>query len=438
MANITFPVTLNKEIEYPINLEKEKFYPVYLAPSTDPISVRSYGTETNAETGETALSEVESGWGNDPLSDMIWIGKDIDFLEFGFFGGQRYEISSLAFEDGRTDFQNIFAATYEDTKDGPTLLEETEFTDLSTFPFIINTSIRLPEGITEFPGITLEAPFNMRSPESSWTCRVVIPKTVTSFRIVGTPEPVLVFEEGGGNDSNNNNDFDPTWASGKNEIKINENLAVYHSSLNSEKGTVEIYLLDHTDKPTLYFDGDLDCRIKLIVNSTLFSKLCEEWGFEDEETANENNLYKFTVRDVSGFETKVAETFGTGSLDIAVNPLEVSKIDDILNAPILEVVSAEYGYDETASQNCFTGTLRFFSNNSSQVKYITFKYFENGTVQAESFILNGTTKIGLTNVSSQLVITVKSLEDGNGNNEMTVSFQNATATSIVNDGSIGR
>lgn len=403
MNYLHFPINNNKDLIWPIPPENEQMFP-----TVDPSSwfeLRCYDSE-NSEL-------YSSNWGDpsDPLTDAIWIGKDVDRVEFACYNDQsvKHQLASLAFENGRKNFQNIFACQYEISNDDSHVIvdnSEVEFTELFHLPFGINTSVRIPEGVSEFPGITLEAPIGLPASTDSWTCRVVLPKTVTTFEItVGST----------GSYPNDKNLIQVTPSSDPEEF----------FSLTSEKGTVEIYLLDHKTLPEIQFPDShgRDFNLKFFFNEETFNQLLQD--FPDEETANAYGYYKLKIKDVSGFETKVAEALGTSSLDIKVDPLENTDITEIINTPSLGILDCQKDYDDELSQSFITGTLVVRANNLAQNKYIDFKRYDTGTMTAEYYTLIDSIKVGVEDVSSKLRITVASASDS-GNDEITFSFNGAS------------
>jgi hypothetical protein len=411
MAMKRFPIDNNKDLFYPFDAEKEGLYPVWVGSNFFPL--RGYdSSHTEVGTG---------GWGPDSLNDSLWIGKDVDSVKIGILKSDStsFQISSLAFENGRRDFKNIFVSLYEEGEGGSsdyTILDErelSEFTELSDdtiprFPFNINTSIRIPEGVSTFPGVTLEAPFDLKSYGlDSWTCRVILPKTVDNFTLLGGE------------------------ASSTNQIAVSHGRGNSDEffDLNSDKGTVEIYLLDHTSPPNYTRSGnDILFNVKIFVNETVFKQL----GFESEEKANSNGVYLAKIKTGSGFSAKVAEALGTSSLDIEVNPLENSQIDDIFNIPSLEVLSYYRKYDEDLGKSVFIGTIKVLSNDQNQVKYIDFTRSSSDDgpgpiISAKYYALVDNVKVGNENVSSYL--SVKDSDD----KETTFSFRGASVTSGIID-----
>lgn len=424
MATKYFPIDNNKDLFYPFDAEKEGLYPIWTEHNFFPL--RGYDS-SHLEIGQ-------EGWGSDSLSDSLWIGKNVDSIKLGILNSDStsFQMSSLAFENGRQDFKNIFVSLYEEgeggggggnTKSSPTksgtesvssnytILEEHELSGATCFPFYINTSIRIPEGVSTFPGVTLEAPFDLESYGlDSWTCRVVLPKTVDHFALFGGQ------------------------ASSLNDI------AVHHSvnsdeffDLNSDKGTVEIYLLDHTSPPAIdRRDSDILFNVKIFINEALYKQL----NYESEEEANSNGIYVVKTKTMSGFSAKVAESLGTSSLDVEVNPLKNSQIDDIFNIPTLEVLSYYNEYDENLGRNILNGTIKVLSNDQNQVKYIDFtrSSLNDGPgpiASAKYYALVDNVKVGNENVSSYL--SVKDGLDDQGFFETTFSFRGASVTSGIMD-----
>ena len=367
-------------------------------------------------------------------------------MELGLNAGAEYsQISSLAFENGRKNFQNIFVCAYEGeageggggggvikgggtksggTKsasnpsgipDGCSIIEgsETELSDLNYLPFRINTSVKIPEGVSTFPGITLEAPFDLgANATDSWTCRVVLPKTVTSFSLYGS------YSSSSGADDTNQIVVCPSYDPSES------------FSLNSDKGTIEVYMLDHTSLPELDLGNyDTYFNAKFFVNETVFNEL----NFESEEEANSYGFY-LKAKKISGFEAKVAEALGTSSLDIEVNPLENSKIDEVFSIPTLEVLSYYDIYDEDLGEYVIIGTIKVLSNDQNQVKYIDFTRSESNDgpgpiTSAKYYALVDNVKVGNENVSSYL--SIKDGQNEQGDYETTFSFRGASATSGI-------
>ena len=426
MAIKYFPIDNNKDLFYPFDAEKEGLYPVWAGFNFFPL--RGYdSSHTEVGTG---------GWGPDSLNDCLWIGKDVDSVKLGFFNDNSatFQMSSLAFENGRRDFRNIFISLYEEgeggggsegggggtTKSSPTksgaesgytILEEMELINPDYLPFAINTSIRLPEGVSTFPGVTLEAPFDFGSYGlDSWTCRVILPKTVDNFTLLGG------------------------HASESNQIAVNDNSnSGEFFNLNSDNGTVEIYLLDHTSLPNVTRSGnDILFNVKIFINEALYNQL----DFESEEEANSNGFYVAKTKTMSGFSAKVAESLGTSSLDVEVNPLKNSQIDDIFNIPSLEVLSYCNEYDENLGGRVLTGTIKVLSSDQNQVKYIDFTRSSSNDgpgpiISAKYYALVGNVKVGNENVSSYL--SVKDGLDDQGFFETTFSFRGASVTSGMLD-----
>ena len=406
-----FPISNNKELTYPINPEKEGLFLTKYNSSW--FELRCYNSQNN--------QVYSSNWGdsNDSTSDTIWIGKDVDFVEFARYNGDsqlqvKHQITSLAFEDGRTDFQNIFDCRYEISGNNHSILDgsEVEFTDLEYFPFRINTSVKIPEGVSEFPGITLEAPFDLPVSHDNWTCRVVLPKTVESFAVYG---------------SNSSS----TLANDKNLIWINPSSnSEEYFSLNSEKGTVEIYLLDHEELPEINIDGDIDCNLKFILNDSTFKRLLENWE-TTEEGANEQGYYSLKIYEKSGLETKIAETVDT----LKPTSVGLSEISDIFNAPLLEIlnIEGETGLGQEGQPNYMSrieGSAKIINLQTDEVKYLFFNY-QSGSIEATLVVDPNDPNTQEEDVSSE--VTIDPLYEIYGQPYYpTISFRDASGTSICN------
>ena len=410
MAEKYFPLENNKDLKYPIIAEENQLYPSYYVDSSTQIfKIPCYVYSNNQN------SEVQSGWSWAGHSEnTIWIGKDVEFLEFGLFQQQsvRHEMTSVAFEDGRTDFQNIFVCNYFLDGYHPTAVEgtETEFTDLDNFPFRINTSIKIPEGVSEFPGITLQAPYDLSSENADvWVCRVVLPKTVESFTIFGSSNPDVI-------------------ATDKNYIQINPGSNNDYFNLNSNKGTVLIYLLNHEELPEINTDGYISCNLKFILNESTFKGLCNNNRWTESE-ANEQGFYSLKIYEKSGLETKIAETVDT----LKPASLSLSEVDDIFFAPLLEIldIRGTSHFGEEGQPNYMArieGSAKITNLQTDEVRYLFFDY-QGGSIEATLVVDPNDPNTQEEDVSSE--VTIDPLYEIYGQPYYTtVSFRGASGTSI--------
>ena len=364
MASINFPIVNNKEIEYPVKPDMKTVFPIYY--SKDSLSVAAYNPQT------TPVSKAAEGWDSDVSKDTIWIGKDVKSFTFKYIDNvqsARHEIASISFEDGRTDLSNIFFMGYHE--DGVYIVDDEdtkeELTELSAFPFRINTSVRLPKEMTDFPGITLEAPYNYQGNE--WSCDVVLGNPYfTGFVIHGGSASGMAENSG--------------------EIRINDGGDKFFS-LDSENGTVNIYFpnitldtLDERNSNSTVFVNlitkySIHCNLRFFLVDEVYEDLKSREYWTDSE-ANAAGYYKLETHKMTGLESKVKDVMAEENIP----EVTLADIDEMIDAPLIEILSIgpARSYD---GLNPFEieGVFSVTDSTTFEVKYVHFVY-SRGTMTA--------------------------------------------------------
>lgn len=363
MASINFPIVNNKEIEYPLKPDMKTVFPIYYG--GDSLKVAAYDPKS------TPVSKVADGWSYDVSKDTIWIGKDVESFTFKYIDNVqsvRHEIASIAFEDGRTDLSNIFFMGYHEDGNDEVDDEEhkEEFSDMLAFPFRVNTSVRLPKEMTDFPGITLEAPYNYQGNE--WSCDVVLGNPYfTGFVVHGGSASGMSGDSG--------------------VIRINDGGDKFFS-LNSEHGTVNIYfpnitletLNNQNSGPEVFVNYinkfDIHCNLRFFLNDDVFEGLKEYELWTDSE-ANEAGYYKLEAQRMTGLEAKVKDVIANEN----ITEVTSADIDEMLGAPLIDILDISAMSYDGLNPFKIKGAFSVTDQETFEVKYVDFTY-EGGTMTA--------------------------------------------------------
>lgn len=365
MASINFPVNNNREIEFPSKPDMKGVFPVYYDGSYLPVGGYTFqGLGANL-----SVVKADDGWSSDTGKDTIWIGKDVESFEFRFSTKEsvRHELTSVAFEDGRTDYSNIFTACYSDPSDSSTYEDDSryELSDATEFPFRINRSIRLPKTISGFPGIILEAPYDFNG--DSWTCDVVIADPDFNGCTINGGRFGSYISGIAGQDSSNT-------------ILINEGFNDQIFSLNSDKGTVNIYLPNVTSysfKDNLVIDNSVQCNLRFFLADEVYEDLKSHESWTDSE-ANEAGYYKLETHKMTGLEAKVKDVMADSKEDIP--EVTLADINEMVDAPLISILEIRGEYGQVSSETGMAGitnvqgVFSFSEQDSDDTKYVSFIY----------------------------------------------------------------
>lgn len=371
MASINFPVNNNREIEFPSKPDMKGVFPVYYDGSYLPVG----GYMFQGLGANLSVVKADDGWSSDTDKDTIWIGKDVESFEFRFStkASVRHELTSVAFEDGRTDYSNIFTACYSDPSDSSTYEDDSryELSDATEFPFRINRSIRLPKTISGFPGIILEAPYDFNG--DSWTCDVVIADPdFNGCTIKGGRFGSYISGIAGQDNSN--------------IILINEGFNDQIFSLNSDKGTVNIYLPNVTSysfTDNLVIDSSVQCNLRFFLADEVYEDLKSHENWTDSE-ANEAGYYKLDIHKMTGLEAKVKDVIINN--ETSTDEMSIPEIKEMMSAPVLVIEDisgvAYMGVEgEINYLHEIQGSFSISLNGSDDWKYVAFQY-RNGEMTA--------------------------------------------------------
>ena len=366
MATINFPIANNKEIEYLIKPDKKTVFPVHY--SADSLEVGSYDTTQT----DPIAKRKSRGWSSDIKTDTVWIGKDKVHLDFMFKSNENvaFEIASIAFEDGRTDFSNIFKNDYHMDGNRVVVDETTEFKDLSYLPFLINTSVRLPKTTTDFPGITLEAPYNYTG--DKWSCNVVLSNPYfTGFVIHGGSASEMSVDSG--------------------IIQINDSDGNFFS-LNSENGTVNVYFpnitldtLGERDSDSTVFLShitkySIHCNLRFFLVDEVYEDLKSRESWTDSE-ANEQGFFNLEAKKVTNLESKILDVLSeNGGASAEITEMTSTDIDDVMSAPLIEILGIGARSYDGLNPFQISGIFSVTDSTTFEAKYVNFVW--QGTMTA--------------------------------------------------------
>ena len=202
--NIVFPME-NVENKNVFNGPPVSLHPVYIDASSE--APGQNGPTDNTVIPEFYWDSSNSEWNASGFGVLknIWLGKDIIGMPIYCFedDGSHPELASLAFQDG-FDLSKVEVAPII----GDVVTWDNRFfLDAGNPPpFYITDSIKLPEGVTTFPGVNLCSPLEFASsfntnyeysgyPETwydgngaltSYRTRVYLPSTVTELEMIDT------------------------------------------------------------------------------------------------------------------------------------------------------------------------------------------------------------------------------------------------------------
>lgn len=267
---INFPVENSQRINVFNNPDPDPIYPLYSSTAQ-----QTPGAFT--EVSCASWNSSENAWETYPALETMWVGKDAgksgennNGIPLFIDRGDTYlaEMASMAFQDGG-DLSNVIIIPIISEPNEEPVYDNDAVAPLSEFgllPLNITNSIKLPEGLTAFPGITLCSPVNFANssntdheysgyPETwydengalnAWKVRVYLPSTITAFNI----------EDSG---------LGPSGSNAGSTFGIPEYLQYIHyedntsslsnstfkNLLRSENSSIEFYCFNHTEVPVI-------------------------------------------------------------------------------------------------------------------------------------------------------------------------------------------
>ena len=309
MADIKFPQVNTKVVRFPVKSEILGAYPVFSSNVIIPTGFAIGGSNTEY-----------FKWGN---FNQVWVGKDkseVEFWLYNYNGPQEnapanYEMQSLAFEDGRKNFNDVYVRYGQENSSNHRFIIDSSdsVSDITSFPVVITKSLRLAEGMTTFPQFRLSYTFDsetdMDSDPEARIIRVVIPSTITEFTIQGMDMLSDTFE-------------------GNNMLILGVGASFSKSlnEFNDGKNIVEIYCLKHTELPAINFEGNINCTVKLYIPEALYTS-----GMGTETRV----VIPVSTRQQTDLEAMVNDKVADVSLATLSNP----EIDDIFSAPQIEFLN---------------------------------------------------------------------------------------------------
>lgn len=354
---VSFPIENSQQINV-FNIP-DPIYPQYIetsstAPGSDGPS--SY-TALSSASWNSSDSQWEADWST--LLKNIWIGKDVTGMTFYYDGedGIISELSSLAFQD-ECDFSKIGIVP---VMDGDSQGSISYFDDMGALPFCITDSVRLPEGITDFPSINLCSPTEFASsyntnyeysgyPEewydgngalNAWKVRVYLPSTVTEFGIVDTFESPFQSDTRGCFGLPSKIPYlDSTSQSGCGDSTFN-NLIL------EANGSVEFYCFNHSVIPTI--SGNNGVQTSFIFTPDKIKVFIPQELYSDELNQQEGAWFTYypigteTLEEVTEHPSKLTQMVNEA---IGVDDLfEGSGNDGELVVPGNPVISVDFSLD---------------------------------------------------------------------------------------------